>query len=135
TKATVAATTSESVRAYKDVWYRGGNVLVILVGKVPISSSASSLSSILEEKFGSLENGPVTNFTTLGMYGKDRFYHLKKKTEQAHFSIGLPGYDMRDTSRFAAKVLSNILGGTMSSRLFTEVREKRGLAYYVRASH
>lgn len=134
TKETVAATTPATVRAYKDAWYTGGNVLIILVGKVH-DRSRSQLESLLDEMFGGLAKGDVTNFTTLGMYGKDRSYHLKKKTEQAHFAMGWPGYDLRDPRRFAAKVLSNILGGSMSSRLFTEVREKRGLAYYIRASH
>lgn len=134
TKETVAATTSSTVRAYKEQWYRGGNMLIVLVGKVK-KYTERQMKSLLEEMFGGMESGPVTNYTTLGMYGKERFYHLKKKTEQAHFAIGLPGYDMREPRRYAAKVLSNILGGTMSSRLFTEVREKRGLAYYVRAAH
>lgn len=134
TKQTVAATTPTTVRAYKDAWYKGGNVLVILVGKVQTYTQAQ-LESLMEDMFGSLENGDVSNFVTLGMYGKERSYHLKKKTEQAHFSIGWPGYDMRDPRRYSAKVLSIILGGSMSSRLFTEVREKRGLAYYVRAGH
>ena len=137
TKETVAATTSATVRAYKDQWYRGGNVLVVLVGKVGSMNGYKDgqMKRLMEENFGEMPEGPVVSYTTLGMYGRERFYHLKKKTEQAHFAIGLPGYDMRSSSRYTAKVLANILGGTMSSRLFTEVREKRGLAYYVRASH
>lgn len=133
-KETVSATTPATIRAYKETWYRGGNVLVVLVGKTG-TYSQKDMTQLLEDKFGMLPEAPVENFTTLGMYGKTLFYHLKKKTEQAHFVMGWPGYDMRDPHRFAARVLANILGGSMSSRLFTEVREKRGLAYYVRASH
>jgi len=54
-----------------------------------------------------------------------------KDTEQSHLVIGGPGIWRRDERRFAVGVLNNVLGGGMSSRLFQEVREKRGLAYSV----
>ena len=57
-----------------------------------------------------------------------------KQTEQAHLSLGFKGFDYNDERNTAQSVLGVILGGGMSSRLFLEVREKRGLAYYVRAS-
>jgi predicted Zn-dependent peptidase len=57
-----------------------------------------------------------------------------KQTEQAHLVLGFKGFDFNDKRNYAAGVLSAILGGGMSSRLFTEVRERRGLAYYVRAA-
>lgn len=56
-----------------------------------------------------------------------------KKTDQSHFVLGFRGYDMFNEKRYAAGVLATTLGGGMSSRLFTEVRDKRGLAYYVGA--
>jgi len=58
---------------------------------------------------------------------------LNRKTEQAHLFLGLPAVDRDDPRRFAVGVLSAALGGGMSSRLFQEVREKRGLAYSVYA--
>ncbi|KKR35533.1 MAG: Peptidase, M16 family [Candidatus Magasanikbacteria bacterium GW2011_GWA2_40_10] len=57
----------------------------------------------------------------------------EKKLDQAQVIIGFPGLRYNDPDRFAASVLLNILGGGMSSRLFVEVREKRGLAYMVNA--
>jgi predicted Zn-dependent peptidase len=57
-----------------------------------------------------------------------------KETEQAHLSLGFKGFAYADKRNAAQTVLSAILGGGMSSRLFIEVREKRGLCYYVRAS-
>jgi predicted Zn-dependent peptidase len=57
-----------------------------------------------------------------------------KKTEQAHFCLGVPGYDYSHPDRFALGVLATILGVGMSSRLFTQIRERRGLAYYVDCS-
>jgi predicted Zn-dependent peptidase len=56
---------------------------------------------------------------------------LNRKTEQAHIFLGMPGVDRNDQRRFAMGVLSAALGGGMSSRLFQEIREKRGLAYSV----
>lgn len=57
-----------------------------------------------------------------------------KKTDQTHFVLGVRAYDFNHKDRFALGLLSVILGGNMSSRLFIEVREKRGLAYYVRTN-
>lgn len=56
---------------------------------------------------------------------------LAKDTEQAHIVLGGPGIARLDDRRFAVGVLNNVLGGGMSSRLFQEIREKRGLAYSV----
>jgi len=57
-----------------------------------------------------------------------------KDTEQAHLALGFKGLSFNDKRNPQGSVLAAILGGGMSSRLFTEVRERRGLAYYVRAS-
>jgi predicted Zn-dependent peptidase len=54
-----------------------------------------------------------------------------KETEQAYVMLGSRGLSLRDANRYALSVLDTILGGGMSSRLFQEVREKRGLAYSV----
>lgn len=56
---------------------------------------------------------------------------VTKKTEQGHFCLGVPGYQYSHPDRFVVGVLATILGGGMSSRLFIEIRERRGLAYYV----
>lgn len=58
-----------------------------------------------------------------------------KKTDQAHLVLGVRGLKLGHTDRYNAAILATILGGGMSSRLFLNVREKRGLAYYVRADH
>ena len=63
--------------------------------------------------------------------GKSEIGLLNRKTEQAHLLLGMPGVARDDKRRFAMGVLSAALGGGMSSRLFQEVREKRGLAYSV----
>ncbi|MBU1992911.1 insulinase family protein [Patescibacteria group bacterium] len=63
--------------------------------------------------------------------GEKRIYLKNKKTEQAHLAIGYPAYPEMHEDHWALKVLSVILGGNMSSRMFLSVREARGLAYYI----
>ena len=58
-----------------------------------------------------------------------------KDTQQAHLCIGVRSYSLTNPDRYKLGLLTNILGGGMSSRLFIEVRERRGLAYYVRSSN
>src|SRR5258708_15220067 len=60
-----------------------------------------------------------------------RMCFFEKQTEQFHVTLGAPGIPRGDDRRFALRVLDTILGGSTSSRLFQEVREKRGLAYAV----
>ncbi|MEV6969507.1 pitrilysin family protein [Hamadaea sp. NPDC051192] len=65
------------------------------------------------------------------LYAEPKAVTRRKDTEQAHLVLGGPGIGRRDDRRFAVGVLNNVLGGGMSSRLFQEIREKRGLAYSV----
>lgn len=127
TKETVRSTTAEKLRAYMGEWYRGGNVLVVVAGKI------GEASKIIEVKFGGVADGIIVPFNQKGFYGKAEAKHVKKKTEQAHFLLGVPGISLQDPRRYALQLAQVVLGGGMSSRLFNEIREKRGLAYYVRA--
>lgn len=61
-----------------------------------------------------------------------RFGFEYRQTDQTHLALGWPGINRDHADRYALSVLTTVLGGNMSSRLFTEVREKRGLCYYVR---
>ena len=62
-----------------------------------------------------------------------RIHH--KESDSFHIRIGGEGLPLTHPDRYAASVLAAVLGGGMSSRLFTEVRERRGLAYYIGAQH
>lgn len=59
----------------------------------------------------------------------------EKDTEQAHFCLGYEGYALADDRMYAVVLLNNVLGGNMSSRLFQEIREDRGLAYSIFSYH
>lgn len=68
-------------------------------------------------------------------FSKEGRLHVEyKDTQQSHFILAFEGIKRSDPDQYAADILGTLLGGTMSSRLFTEVREKRGLCYYVHAN-
>lgn len=131
TKETVRATTSEHLRKYMGEWYYGGNVLVVIAGRV--ANNELRITQLVEEKLGVMKQGGIMDYTSAGGYGQVEAKHCHKKTEQAHFYLGVPGLSMHDPRRYALQLAQIVLGGGMSSRLFNEIREKRGLAYYVKA--
>lgn len=130
TKDTVRATTSDHLRSYLDSWYYGGNVLVVIAGKIVDKDATTRL---IEEKLGMMKQGGIMDYTSAGAYGPVEAKLCKKKTEQAHFYMGVPALSMHDPRRYALQMAQIVLGGGMSSRLFNEIREKRGLAYYVKS--
>ena len=75
----------------------------------------------------SLEHDEFSGFQT-----EEKIHLTTKKTEQAHLVLGFPGVSYTSPDRWASKLLSIILGGNMSSRMFLHVREQKGLCYYVR---
>lgn len=87
---------------------------------------------IIEEKLSQWQGEKKINFEKVFENQCQPQISIKnKKTEQAHFCLGFRTFSFFNQRRFALSVLSVILGGGMSSRLFTEVREKRGLCYYI----
>lgn len=90
---------------------------------------------IIEKKFGDWTNGKKTDFERIEENQEKPQIHLvHKKTEQVHFCIGFRAFSFFDRRKYALSVLMAMLGGGMSSRLFIEVRERRGLCYYVGTS-
>ena len=140
TKESVRATTSLDLREYMQRWYRGGNMLVVVAGKLMVNGQWL-MDEVIEEKFGGMGRGRkmvngqwlMDDYVSKASYGKPEHRHFQKKTEQAHFVMGVPGLSMSDPRRYALQMGQIVLGGGMSSRLFNEIREKRGLAYYVKA--
>ena len=105
--------------------YHAGGMLLIAVGKI----EHDNLVRMAERVFGDLggENGAV--FEPARYVGGD--FREKRDLEQAHILLGFPGFAFADPDFYAASLVSTALGGGMSSRLFQEVREKRGLVYSV----
>lgn len=116
---------------FMDKYYSASNMSLVVVGKV----TAQEVKKLSEKYFTGLKKFKTPTYKKFVRKNSGVEVFVKtKKTEQTHFAMGVPTVGLSDTKdRFALSVLSAILGGGMSSRLFHEVRERRGLAYYVRA--
>ncbi len=125
----VAETPASGLAAFHAGRYVPGNVVVAAAGSVD-HAALVALTQEADAKAGA----PGTAHTPLAAGSAElerRVRFIAKETEQYHVALGGPGIARDDPRRFALRVLDNILGGTSSSRLFQEVREKRGLAYSV----
>ncbi len=130
TRETVEGATRETFTSYLDAWYRPERIVVGIGGRI-----GDDLHARLEELLGGLEPEP-TGAPEPAVIPPERAPVLlhSKASEQAHLILGVRGYPLGHPDRYALQLLSVVLGGGMSSRLFTEVREKRGLGYYVHAA-
>jgi predicted Zn-dependent peptidase len=114
------------IAAWHDGRYTGANIVVAAAGNV----DHERLVGLVDAAVGTSPGGArVEAASPNGIAPSLRFH--EKETEQYHLCLGGPGLARADERRFALRVLDTILGGSTSSRLFQEVREKRGLAYSV----
>jgi predicted Zn-dependent peptidase len=135
TKETVSALKTEDFQAYLDTWYGLKNVILILSGDDKLLNEPSTM-ELVEKCFSKGNATKRKSEQAKSHLGKQPINDKKmivenRKTEQAHFILAFPGFDRFHEHRHALSLLGVILGGNMSSRLFSEVREKRGLCYYV----
>ena len=127
TKETVRAASRETFTSFLDRWYRPERTVVGIGGKI-----GDGLTEKLEELLGSLEPAETGLPEPVVLAGKGPAVKVHtKQSDQAHIVLGARSYAMGHPDRYALQLLATVLGGGMSSRLFTEVRERRGLAYYV----
>ncbi|MFS8158732.1 MAG: M16 family metallopeptidase [Candidatus Roizmanbacteria bacterium] len=133
TKETVSSFTSETFRDYINTFYHPNNAVMILAGGLYVDGKKESdYINLVKEKFGSWKNldvSPPEKY--ISDQKTPRIFVKSKKTEQAHFALGFKTFSFKDERKYALSILSTILGGGMSSRLFMEVREKKGLCYYI----
>ena len=98
-------------------------------------NASQKYEALIDEKFGAWENGKKAGFEKVHeKQSKPQIVLKYKKTEQAHFCLGFRAFSFFDDRRHGLSVLSTMLGGGMSSPLFIEVRERRGLCYYISTS-
>jgi predicted Zn-dependent peptidase len=126
TRATVEAATRDGIAAFFGRWYLPHNLAVVAAGDLDHDHLAAVLSTTL----GRLEGGerPVRHRPALDVAPRRV---LDDPTEQVHLALGWRAVDHFDDDRYALAVANQVLGGGMSSRLFQEVREERGLCYSV----
>jgi predicted Zn-dependent peptidase len=124
----VAATPAEALRGFHAARYRPDAIVVAAAGSVEHDRLVALVERAEEARPGA---AAATPGWAPPVDDCARRLFVAKDTEQYHVCLGAPGPARDDERRFALRVLDNILGGTSSSRLFVEVREKRGLAYSV----
>ncbi len=133
------AGTIESVEAiprsvmmdYHQEQYVGRNMVVAVAGNIEHEEVVGQINNLL----GDLPDGePRSMFPHEDNLSGPTVTHGERDLEQMHIAMAFKGVDMNDPRRAALRILTVVLGGSMSSRLFEEVREKRGLAYGIGSS-
>jgi predicted Zn-dependent peptidase len=126
TKETVESFNTDLLRDYFRNAYTAKNLIVSAVGNL----EHARVRDLVEERFGSLtEPGELVNDEAPRVVPK--IVIRNKELEQSHLCLGVGSYPQNHDDRYSSYVLNTLLGGSMSSRLFQNVREKRGLAYAV----
>lgn len=113
--------------SFRQKHYLSGNCVVAAAGNV----DHDALVKLAESFLADLPKGPRSVRPVAEAAGQARIAVLEKETEQAHICYGLATMNAHHPDRFPLALLDGVLGGGMSSRLFQEIREKRGLAYAV----
>ena len=122
----IASIPVPDIDAYHRERYTGANVVVGAAGHLEHERIVALAERLVSPPAGSNGAGPAA-----ALPAESRFRFYPKDTEQYHICFGAPGIVRDDERRYALAVLDSIFGGSTSSRLFREVREKRGLAYSV----
>lgn len=125
----------ETLLDYRSRFYTPEHMIIAVAGRIP-----KGVWPLLESTFGAWKTAPKARelaaepmFSPTSVSGV-RLSFQQKKIEQVQLGMSFLTYPILDPRHDAARLLTVILGGTMSSRLFTEVREKRGLCYHISAS-
>ncbi len=119
-----------ALTSYHQTMYRAGNVVVAAAGNLRHDDLVARLDRAQRKQAKAPARGPRLR-SPLVRPPRPSMRFQRKKTEQYHVCLGAPGIARSDRRRFAASVLDTLLGGSASSRLFQEIREKRGMAYAV----
>jgi predicted Zn-dependent peptidase len=131
-KETVRAADRETFLEYIQKWYRAPRMVVGIAGNYP-ESAREELETLLAEIETGDPGGPPPIEPVNGRGPRVKVH--SKQSDQAHICMGVPSYPLEHPDRYALQLVGTVLGTGMSSRLFTEVRERRGLAYYVFATN
>jgi len=129
TPESVCAFKDRNLRTYLSRNYRGPDMVVAAAGAVDHSNVVAEV-----ERHFSQFNGPAAPVPLPARFGGGERLQARD-LEQVHIAVALEGLPQRDPNLYSLQVFTNVLGGGMSSRLFQEVREKRGLCYAIYTYH
>jgi len=129
TRGTVRRLTRKAIMNCFERWYTPANTVITAAGNVHIDG----LMTLVDKQFAKLKSKPQPspNSRSAPHTHARLITRNKPALEQAHITLAVPSYPLAHPRRYAASVLNNILGGSMSSRLFQNIRERQGLAYAV----
>lgn len=127
---TVSSIDRNALLEYREKYYSGENITIVACGNVDHQGLVKKVKSL----FGKVARGQKSTVENAIVHTGPKVNVHCKKTEQTRIAIGFHAYSKNDDYRFANSILHVILGGNMSSRLFNELREKRGLAYDIASS-
>lgn len=130
TRQRVGSYTHGDCCSFHNEHYHAGNLVLAAAGNL----KHESLVALAEDLFSSMKPGTKKIRELSVPHFESGLFCAQRETEQAHLIYGFPWYGVGDSRRYAGSVLTTLLGGSMSSRLFQEVREKRGLAYSIYAT-
>jgi predicted Zn-dependent peptidase len=126
----ISSVSRRSIGAYHRARYTAANVVVAAAGSMEHERLVELVDRMEEKLRDPPARKPAARAPFVSPPGPSLRF-LRKDTEQYHVCLGAPGISRSDKRRFAASILDGVLGGSASSRLFQEIREKRGLAYSV----
>ena len=127
TEETVRRLTRQDLIDYMQLHYTAENIVISVAG----SFDRDALMPLLERYFGAVLQGERHSVPDVNIRGGFRQALIKKDAEQINLCLALPGAPLGTDAYYAQAVLSNAVGGSMSSRMFQRIREERGLAYSV----
>ena len=125
-KETIRTATRDTFTGYLDHWYRPSRMVLGVAGRI-----GEGLLERAQDLLGDLADAETGEPEPVAPYEDGRVRVFTKESEQAHVCLGVHSLPLDNPQRYALQLLATALGGGMSSRLFSEVRERRGLAYYV----
>jgi len=127
TEKLIKSVTQADFQAHKDKLYTTDNTVIAFAGRI----TEKEAMDLAEKYFGTLGGKKSQDFAPFGEYNKERIFLRTKNTEQAHLVLGVPAPGSLDKDHFPNKLLAIILGGNMSSRMFLNIREAKGMCYYI----
>jgi predicted Zn-dependent peptidase len=131
TKEVIKSLSRNQFLEYKEKLYTPDNTVISVSGHF----DEDEVMALIDKYFPVKDGKRAYDFAPYQVIHTDKKVILQnKKTEQGHIIVGFPGLPARHQDEFAEKVLSVILGGNMSSRMFMTVRESKGLCYYIRTN-
>jgi predicted Zn-dependent peptidase len=125
-ESTIRNMSRDDIRSFHEHHYRPANIVMAAAGYLQHDEVVAGV----ERRFAGSHGGAAPQ-RMAPVAQPERVRVIQRPTEQAHIVVGSPGLDRDDDDRYSMAVVNHVLGGGMSSRLFQEIREKRGLVYSV----